>query len=62
MKEIWHGYVDLGLIHSMAFPATGKGDGPFAETLKTIANDLIDDIKIKEHKSKSEKSNRSCRY
>ncbi|OGF47401.1 MAG: hypothetical protein A2231_03375 [Candidatus Firestonebacteria bacterium RIFOXYA2_FULL_40_8] len=39
MKEIWHGYVDLGLIHSMAFPATGKGDGPFAETLKTIAND-----------------------
>ena len=39
MKENWHGYVDVGLIHSMAYPATGKGDGPFAETLRAISND-----------------------
>ncbi|MEI6845558.1 MAG: TIM barrel protein [Candidatus Firestonebacteria bacterium] len=41
MKELWHGYVDIGLIHSMAYPATGKGDGPFVETLRNISNDLF---------------------
>jgi len=41
MKELWHGYVDIGLIHSMAYPATGKGDGPYAETLRNISNDLF---------------------
>jgi sugar phosphate isomerase/epimerase len=39
VKYSWNGYVDIGLIHSMAFPATGTGAGPYIESLRTIAND-----------------------
>ena len=39
MKELWHGYLSLGIIHPMIYPACIKGEGPILETLTTIALD-----------------------
>lgn len=39
MTESFENLVLTGIIHPMAFPATGKGDGPVLETLAQIAYD-----------------------
>lgn len=39
MKELWHGYLSLGIIHPMIYPACLKGEGPILETISTIALD-----------------------
>lgn len=39
MNESMYKYMDLGLIHFMAYPQTIKGEGPVLETLAEIAND-----------------------
>ncbi len=39
MNEPMRSYMDVGLIHFMAFPETMSGDGPILETLKKIAVD-----------------------
>jgi sugar phosphate isomerase/epimerase len=39
MKESMYKYMKPGLIHFMAYPATGKGDGPILETIRKIACD-----------------------
>jgi sugar phosphate isomerase/epimerase len=40
MQDSLHKYMRVGLIHFMAYPATGKGEGPIVETLRRI---LLDD-------------------
>lgn len=39
MKESIYGYMKVGLIHFMAYPAVMKGEGPVEETLRGIAAD-----------------------
>jgi sugar phosphate isomerase/epimerase len=39
MNESMYKYMDVGLIHFMAYPQTIKGEGPILETLAEIAND-----------------------
>jgi len=39
LTENFESLVLTGIIHPMAFPATGKGDGPVLETLTQIAHD-----------------------
>jgi sugar phosphate isomerase/epimerase len=39
MQESWHRYLRLGIVHFMAFPAVLRGEGPFVDTLKRIAED-----------------------
>ncbi|HEV2356583.1 MAG TPA: TIM barrel protein [bacterium] len=39
MQEPWSRYLRLGIVHSMAYPAVMKGDGPYVETLRELASD-----------------------
>jgi sugar phosphate isomerase/epimerase len=39
MKECLQSYMKVGIVHFMAFPETGKGEGPILETVKKIAED-----------------------
>lgn len=39
MTESMHKYMQVGLIHCMAYPETIKGEGPILETVKRIAAD-----------------------
>lgn len=39
MQEPWSRYLQLGIVHFMAYPAVMKGDGPYVETLREIAAD-----------------------
>lgn len=40
-------YMDVGIVHFMAYPATIKGEGPILETVKTIAvDDYFDAIEV----------------
>ena len=39
MNESMYKYMKVGLIHFMAYPATMKGEGPIAETIRKIACD-----------------------
>ncbi len=39
MQESWHRFLRLGIVHSMAFPAVLRGDGPVVETLRQITGD-----------------------
>src|SRR5207245_621165 len=39
VKESWHRYLCLGIVHFMAFPEVLRGEGPFVETLRQIARD-----------------------
>lgn len=39
MQVQLHSYMKVGIVHFMAFPETGKGDGPILETLAAIAAD-----------------------
>lgn len=39
MKKNWYGLVDIGIVHSMAYPVTLKGEGPVVETALVIASD-----------------------
>jgi sugar phosphate isomerase/epimerase len=39
MKDPWQPYLQLGIVHFMAFPECLKGDGPQLETLRTICHD-----------------------
>jgi sugar phosphate isomerase/epimerase len=39
MNESMYQYMNVGLIHFMAYPATMKGEGPILETIKKIAVD-----------------------
>ena len=47
MRESLHEYMKVGLIHFMAYPTTGKGEGPILETLRKIAvDDYFDAVEI----------------
>ena len=39
MKDSIYKYADVGLIHFMAYPQCGKGEGPILETLQKICED-----------------------
>ncbi len=39
MKGALSNYMKVGIVHFMAFPATGKGEGPVLETITKIAED-----------------------
>jgi sugar phosphate isomerase/epimerase len=39
MIQPWNGYMKLGIIHFMLYPATSKGEGPILETLERIVTD-----------------------
>lgn len=39
MNELMSKYMEVGLIHFMAYPTTMKGEGPISETVKKIALD-----------------------
>lgn len=39
MQESIYKYADVGLIHFMAYPEVGKGEGPILETLRKICED-----------------------
>lgn len=39
MNESLHKYMQVGLVHFMAFPATIKGEGPVVETIRKLAVD-----------------------
>ena len=39
MQGNLHAYMKVGLVHFMAFPETGKGEGPILESLAAIASD-----------------------
>lgn len=47
MTESMHKYMQVGLIHMMAYPATIKGEGPIVETVKKIVlDDYFDAIEV----------------
>jgi len=47
MNESIHDYMKVGLIHFMAYPECGSGQGPIEETLKKIAeDDYFDAVEI----------------
>lgn len=47
MNESIHDYMKVGLIHFMAYPECGSGEGPIEETLKKIAeDDYFDAVEI----------------
>ena len=39
MKESWQSYLQIGIVHSMAFPQCLGGEGPQLETLRQICHD-----------------------
>jgi sugar phosphate isomerase/epimerase len=39
MSHPWSGLINVGIIHPMIFPETGRGEGPILETLSKIAAD-----------------------
>jgi len=39
MKNPWNGLVNIGIVHPMIFPETGRGEGPILETISKIAAD-----------------------
>ena len=39
MKETWQSYLQIGIVHSMAFPQCLGGEGPQLETLRQICHD-----------------------
>ena len=39
MNTPWSGLINVGIIHPMIFPETGRGEGPILETLGKIAAD-----------------------
>jgi sugar phosphate isomerase/epimerase len=39
MVESWYNYMNVGTLHFMSFPDTGKGEGPITETLEKILQD-----------------------
>lgn len=58
MNESMYKYMKVGLIHFMAYPATMKGEGPIAESIRKIAYDAyfnaIEISWIKDAKAKEE--------
>lgn len=43
MKDPWQSYLQLGVVHFMAFPACLTGEGPQLETLRLICEDIFFD-------------------
>ena len=39
MKDSLHDYIKVGLVHFMAYPACGSGEGPIVESLSALAQD-----------------------
>jgi sugar phosphate isomerase/epimerase len=39
MKDPWHSYLQLGVVHFMAFPECLAGEGPQCETLRALCHD-----------------------
>jgi len=39
MKNPWNGLINIGIVHPMIFPETGRGEGPILETIGKIAAD-----------------------
>ncbi len=47
MNESMHEYMQVGILHHMAYPATIKGEGPILETLRRIiVDDYFDAVEI----------------
>lgn len=44
MPESIHDFMKVGIIHFMAYPQCGGGEGPIAETFKTLARDTFFDV------------------
>lgn len=58
MNESIHDYMKVGLIHFMAYPECGSGEGPIEETLKKIAeDDYFDAVEITWIKDKNVRQN-----
>lgn len=58
MNESIHDYMKVGLIHFMAYPECGSGEGPIEETLKKIAeDDYFDAVEITWIKDKNVRNN-----
>lgn len=58
MNESIHDYMKVGLIHFMAYPECGGGEGPIEETLKKIAeDDYFDAVEITWIKDKNVRQN-----
>ncbi|MFL0248822.1 sugar phosphate isomerase/epimerase family protein [Clostridium neuense] len=58
MDESIHKYMKVGLIHFMAYPECGSGEGPIEETLKKIAeDDYFDAVEITWIKDKDVRNN-----
>lgn len=58
MNESIHKYMKVGLIHFMAYPECGSGEGPIEETLKKIAeDDYFDAVEITWIKDKNVRQN-----
>lgn len=58
MNESIHNYMKVGLIHFMAYPQCGSGEGPIEETLKKIAeDDYFDAVEITWIKDKNVRHN-----
>jgi len=72
MNESIYKYAEVGLIHFMAYPETGKGEGPILETLKKICEDdyftlvevtwMKDPEVRKQAKAMIEQSGMKCAY
>jgi sugar phosphate isomerase/epimerase len=41
MEASLHSYMKVGIVNFMAFPATGKGEGPIIESIEAIAHDTF---------------------
>src|SRR5215467_11158113 len=39
MKDPWHSYLQLGVVHFMAFPECLNGEGPQFDTLRVLCHD-----------------------
>lgn len=39
MKQPWNGVINVGIVHSMIYPQTLRGEGPILETISKIAAD-----------------------
>lgn len=58
MNKSIHDYMKVGLIHFMAYPECGSGEGPIEETLKKIAkDDYFDAVEITWIKDKNVREN-----
>jgi sugar phosphate isomerase/epimerase len=39
LNQLWKGLINLGIVHPMIYPETGRGEGPILETITKIVSD-----------------------